>query len=391
MTQQTNLQSLWASFLHQLDPGNILDFVPLPASRELDVYACKYLFMQLAQAYPIVFHIDEDHPEFLPFVNHVFNIGGPNPDSVYYFTRINGKGVYRITGYRNTVHYVDLQTGSRFWGLSDPPGETFPNQSLDDFEISKDGSFDILMGSEKPPGYQGNWMQIDPRADHMLLRQVCYSPKERDARLAIERVDKKVPKKEMTPAQIEENIQVLINYFNRLAEIFPRMRYRGADNHINELHTTSYGVGSVNQQVYHHGMWELDDSEALLCEVKVPEQCFYWNVQAGDLFWQTLEQTFRQSTLNGATAHTDSDGIIRVVLSHQDPGIPNWVDTGGLNRGDFIWRWLKCSSTPEIKLRKIPFSDLAKQLPKDAPRLTPEQRMERLREYAIDCQLRRRW
>ena len=38
----------------------------------------------------------------------------------------------------------------------------------------------------------------------------------------------------------------------------------------------------------------------------------------------------RQSSLNGHQAVLDPDGVFRAVISARDPGVPNWLDTGGV-------------------------------------------------------------
>ncbi len=48
----------------------------------------------------------------------------------------------------------------------------------------------------------------------------------------------------------------------------------------------------------------------------------------------------RQVSLAGHQVHVDDDGRLRVVLSAQDPGVPNWIDTEGRPSGLVYWRFL---------------------------------------------------
>jgi len=67
----------------------------------------RQLMSGVSMAYVGLFLGDPAHPEFWPLVNQAFNALGPNPDNSYYLAPIDGKGTYRISGHRGTVHMVD--------------------------------------------------------------------------------------------------------------------------------------------------------------------------------------------------------------------------------------------------------------------------------------------
>ena len=384
------LQAAWQSLVRRLESRDLIGGTSLPPSHELNMEACRYMFSQLAHSYIMVFQSDPDYPRFLPYTNDVINFAGPNPDGVYYFTSINGKASYIISGKRNTVHYVDLQTGYGMWGFPTAPGKTFPSSSLDDFKFDADGSFEILLATKKPDGFEGNWMPLNPQADYILVRQVAYDWAEQDARLAIERIDAPLPRPERTAAETERRLNALVEHFNAVVDVFPHMRKRASGDAINRFNSVTYGVGSVTRQVYLQGAWKLKPGEALLCEVKPPEPCFFWNVQVGNMFWETFEYGRRLSSTNGRQARVDNDGMVRVVFTAHDPGVANWIDTAGQETGDIVWRWLRCA-TPEVSHRVVALDRLNEQLPADVIRVTPEQRREHLRRRSTLFQLRRNW
>jgi len=123
----------------------------------------------------------------------------------------------------------------------------------------------------------------------------------------------------------------------------------------------------------------------------LPEQRVYWNVQVVDALWNQVELVHRQSSLNGHQAHIDSDGRFRAVLSVEDPGVANWLDSGGHLKGLLIGRWYRSSSHPTPTLTKVKLAQLRDHLPPDTLMLTPVQRAEALRERRVGAQLRRRW
>ena len=48
------------------------------------------------------------------------------------------------------------------------------------------------------------------------------------------------------------------------------------------------------------------------------------------------------------------------VISEQDPGVPNWLDTGRHRRGTIFWRFLLPESDPETpRCRVVPVSEIA--------------------------------
>jgi hypothetical protein len=113
--------------------------------------------------------------------------------------------------------------------------------------------------------------------------------------------------------------------------------------------------------------------EAVLLEFPVP-RCRLWSVALCDFWWQSLEFGQRQTSLNGHWTTLDSDGVFRGVIAHEDPGVPNWIDTEGCDRGTLAVRFLFAEATPKPTLRAVPLADLRDHLPEDTPRVTPEQR-----------------
>ena len=90
--------------------------------------------------------------------------------------------------------------------------------------------------------------------------------------------------------------------------------------------------------VYTHGLWDLGPDEALLIELPDPKARF-WGLQLASSLWHTLDFANRLTTINPGQAALDDDGVFRLVLAHEDPGIRNWLDTTGLQRGILILRY----------------------------------------------------
>ena len=117
---------------------------------------------------------------------------------------------------------------------------------------------------------------------------------------------------------------------------------------------TNIGAAAENVSVW--GSWQLDDDEALLIEVEPPD-ALYWSVALGNYWWETIDYANHQSSLNGFQAVLDDDGMFRAVASGRDPGVANWLDTAGHERGPMIFRWLRADSHPVPATRVVPLDE----------------------------------
>jgi hypothetical protein len=64
---------------------------------------------------------------------------------------------------------------------------------------------------------------------------------------------------------------------------------------------------------------------------------------------------------NRANTVLEADGSFRMVLAHQDPGVPNWLDTEGRSSGTVFWRYFLPVGeivTPQAEVVK--FADVAR-------------------------------
>ena len=62
----------------------------------------------------------------------------------------------------------------------------------------------------------------------------------------------------------------------------------------------------------------------------------------------------------------DPDGVLRVVIAHEDPGITNWLDTAGHSEGPVILRCVRTENAPVPQTRVVKFADVAGALPNSA-------------------------
>ena len=102
--------------------------------------------------------------------------------------------------------------------------------------------------------------------------------------------------------------------------------------------------------------------EALVIRARWP-QCRYANVCLWNRHLQTFDYASRSISLNRAQTVADADGRFTAVISHTDPGTPNWLDTEGRPFGIVYWRFMLPEGeieTPQAEL--VPLADLRSQL-----------------------------
>ena len=55
----------------------------------------------------------------------------------------------------------------------------------------------------------------------------------------------------------------------------------------------------------------------------------------------------------------EPDGSLRIIVAHEDPGHPNWIETTGHGQGTMCFRWIRADAHPEPACRVVKHSELA--------------------------------
>jgi hypothetical protein len=215
--------------------------------------------------------------------------------------------------------------------------------------------------------------------------------REKDGVLAIERLDVPVQR----PRRSAADIAAALSRMSQLAQVSQAASYGRINRSyearlINDVESREY-AGKNWVKVYLEGLFELKPDEAVIVETAIPKTCRYWSAILLDINKSSLDWMNHQSSLNGFQARLDEDGKFRAVIALSDPGVPNWLDPGGHQRGAIQFRWDKCDSAPKPTFRTVPLDQVRSYLPQSTPLISPAARAEGLRARRLAAQMRRKW
>jgi hypothetical protein len=294
-----------------------------------------------------------------------------------------------------------------------------------ELEVGPDGRFEILLAAERPRGYAGNFIASrressrpspdDPTASrerfatHVSGRQLFYDWQNEDpVPLSLTRIGREGEHPpaygpQAAAAQLRSLgalVRGQMHFWNEFYTVLlethgkpvetgardgkPDERFmpRNALNAVNAAARETGGGQSTN--LYAGGVYELEPDEALIVETRIPVTPQYVGFHLSNLWGESHDFANHQSSLNGFQVELDPDGVLRWVVAHRDPGVPNWVDTTGHREGFLTPRWAY-SQTPDpaqwptIAATKVRWDELRSHLPKGVRRVSPEERREGIR------------
>ena len=321
---------------------------------------------------------DTDHPEL--GWTYPFKVGQDNPDALYQSAPVNLNRTYRLTGRIDTLRYLGISLMDYSFGR----GKI--TQLLDlgspDLTDIGGGRIDIIFSPDPDPGnHKGDWFQVEPTECRLFVRQFFSDwAAESHAELYFECLDPAGPPGRLDPVRACElfdeaarEVDTVPKYWTHFAR---SQRDRGQINsfdHIPARKVSQSTEGGSEKQSYGQCWYEVGANEALLFEVTPPD-CLYWNIQVGDTWYQSLDFVNLPTTMNDSQARLDPDGVLRVVISHVDPGIQNWIALGGCPQGAITYRWNNADSAPVPTLRLMPISEITGCLHPETPQVSADER-----------------
>ncbi len=312
-----------------------------------------------------------------------------NPDTIYRFAPVNAASTYVIDG---TYNPDAVPADTNFSVLTGLNGKTAVNRSWE--EIEKDdqnGTFRIYVGSDPARKEETNYLYLPAEATLITTRNTLSDRGSQDPMaLTITRQSgppdslfaqiggflfpgigpavtrnpmliklvSLIPPFQHPPLVLQATETALLMLILGISKqdeyiaVATRDPKTGELRRPNTLSRPGYNAQFLATQRQSTGYFQLEDSDALVITVK-PNGASYFIVPVTN-DW-TITDADSGASLNNAHAEDpDGDGTYTIVISPTDPGVPNWVSTGGLNQGTLSIRFQDVDGAePEIAAQKM--------------------------------------
>ena len=321
-----------------------------------------------------LFHADPRRPAFQRQNDLITQWGGPNADNVYRHAPVEAGRRYRVRGHMHSCEEFILAVRAGF--MHEPTWGTLHEVTATELAIGEGDAFDFVVGSggqvDLPDGaatvsireYYYDWRPLEPAT----FTIECIDD---DVDVPAPRLDPDVAAARLTRAIT--GVEHSIEYWNTY------MRERRAEAPANTFAPTLQVAKGLDAARYGFCFWDLAPDEALVISSDVPD-ARYWTFQLYELGWFELADTVeRQVSLNHTQVALDPDGRMHIVLSHGDPGVPNWLDTGGRGAGLLTFRWFWPQGHPTPSTIVVPLASVGDHVPAGTPTIDRAARAAALR------------
>lgn len=205
---------------------------------------------------------------------------------------------------------------------------------------------------------------MKPETGTLVVRQTFLDREaEIPAELHIERINCPKHKRHtsaFTPKQLDEGLQKTGTLVAGAPLLFAKWAH-DFQKHSNALPMfdpqKSLNAGGDPNITYYHSHWGLTQDEALLIEV-LPPECEYWNFQLNNYWMESLDYRHHRVHSNKHLAQYEADHSVRLIVAHEDPGLPNWIETAGHHYGTMCFRWVRAKDNPQPQTRLIKLDSL---------------------------------
>ena len=304
--------------------------------------------------------------------------GIDNPDSIYRVIPISGAERYEIRGtvgeHRMTENYFTL------WDENMGTVDVLNGRTM---EIDDDGSFVITVDAD-PANGRPNHVRSSDAAHEFYIRDVMLDWALDDPNhFEIHRLGGAPTAPERT---LDEQAELTASFMAHYADFTGKLSHGTAKMPANHfaLAWSADHTGALRNQVYVGGRFELAPDEAFVIDVS-DGGAEYFTVPIANIWGTTMDIVDRTASLNKAQSKANEDGTYTYVLSAEDPGVHNWIDTCGLPDGNLTLRMAEFpDGGPRDDLaatgRVVRLDALDDELPSSTPRVTAAERATQLAE-----------
>jgi hypothetical protein len=300
--------------------------------------------------------------------------GGDNPDNAYRLIPIAAEGRYEVHGRRMSGGIANVT-----YTLVGNSATSVTLSALDDRDVKleSDGSFVISVDARSPDNLV-NHIQNKPGALFLFIRDASGDwQQETPNALRVKRLDTG-PGAEVSQVDMARLAAKYMVSDVYLLYWFTRLNYNMPINFMREPRGSG-PVGGLRSQMGSQGTIRLSDDEAMII-TSTSGGAAYRGLVLHDIWYRAIEYWKRQSSLNTAQMVPDADGRYTFVVAHTDPGVANWLDTGGLGEVFALHRWQGLPpegsghALPTIQSQVIKLKHLENGLPSGVQRMSAADR-----------------
>lgn len=396
------LQSAWSTFCDQLRAAGdkvFKDANPDDPMARADAY--RFLTRNLGQAFDLALETrDPAFPQIHYFTTPTMKLGGDVADFTYRQAWISGDYAYKITGKRGSARWFNLTVQGpkpdKMPNGNPPLHEPFgdvPEANIlgSQLKTDADGRFELYVGG---PERAENWLPTTPGSRKLFIREAFDAWYETPTHLTIERLGMDAPRPNATPEQMIEAIAWAGDFLTGAMRDWPEHSWENSGgvvdpNQLNRFPADKRANDAADAKrgrMAAHMVWRLAPDEALIVEMDAHPG--FWIFNMGNVFVGSSDFLYRPVSYTPARTRMGSDGVVRFVIAHDDPGVFNWLDTQGFSDGNLTYRNLLSQDPATFRTRLVKRAELMQSLPADTPMITPEERITELHRRYESIKLR---
>lgn len=331
---------------------------------------------------------DGQHPGVLRFMtppHHWFGRdvpgsrwGADSPDFCYRIIPVSHDGKYAIRARATcdnppTAHFALM-------GKNTAAPQIIRLLDSVDMELDDKGDFVLTVDAE-PANGRKNHIQTHPDALQIWIRDALGDwEKQSPYALTVERLNSALRDPLSDEEMAEMTAKALVDgiyYSYFISKVTTSM----PPNEVDEP-TSSAALGGMASQYTAKGNLVIEEDEAVVITANSAGALFR-NVVLSSVFNMSLNYWDKTGSLNHTQMAQDEDGLFTYVIAHSDPGVHNWLDTGGERHMTFGQRWQSfpggnAVEKPIFKSRVVKFADLDSELPAGVARIDGAGRMAQL-------------
>jgi Protein of unknown function (DUF1214) len=304
-----------------------------------------------------------------------FSLGQSCGDFRYGAVVLDGRATYRLRGRLGELKLLLVQVQSHI--LGHPDVREIGNYDLHEF-ADADGTFDLQVGGDGADIA----LQADSEDNFVFIRRILADITDDSGLIDIERVAGPEPPTDADPAAMAARIDaaadlqrfIIRTWCVGLYDMY--LKAAGASNAMGLIAGQELADGALGSPstTYGLGVFDVAPDEALIVVWDPPDSAF-WSFQLGDVWSNALDFVNHQTELNLRTTAVDSDGRVRLVIAHRDPGVPNWLDTCGRREGEFVMRNYRATGpATRPQTSKVPLAEVRDRLPASTPSVSAGER-----------------